>query len=206
VLQVRGSNFVWARDAVSYSAGSARTSWATAAETCADQVGKIPIHAPRMGRLLDRLAEQARSGFNPRPRAGDDRRRSRWSLGRSGGDPTWWTIPRVGCFVSIPPPRRGRRGAGLSLCGLSRFRSPPPRRGRLGWWAEYCGVLCAFLMKPCSRIISPCVMQKITRAIRPREMLLRTSQIPWPKGRQTGIPTGQSNSISLMSAPMIRRW
>jgi hypothetical protein len=50
------------------------------------------------------------------------------------------------------------------------------------------------------------VMQKITRAIRPREMSLRTSQIPWPKGRQTGIPTGQSNSISLMSAPMIRRW
>src|SRR5712692_7830228 len=48
-------------------------------------------------------------------------------------------------------------------------------------------------------------MQNKTRAIRPTANSLRTSHSPLPSARQSGMPTGQENSTSLMSSPMTLR-
>jgi hypothetical protein len=54
-----------------------------------------------------------------------------------------------------------------------------------------CGVFCVFLMKPCSKIMVPSPMQKITRAIRWLSSAERTSHKPLPSGAQCGRPIGQ---------------
>src|SRR5229473_4609818 len=69
-----------------------------------------------------------------------------------------------------------------------------------------CGVCWVFLISPCSKIISPPLIWKITRAILPSEIRLRTSQRSlYPlMERQTGIPMGQPYSTVLISPPIIR--
>lgn len=61
------------------------------------------------------------------------------------------------------------------------------------------------MTNPCNKTIRCAWKQNKTRAIRPSEIRLRTSNKPFPIGRQTGIPIGQPNWTVLMSSPIWRR-